>query len=49
MSHDFPTVQEVVRATGILDIKIAEGIVGASYKRFQLIQRNDGFDYATHE
>ncbi len=36
-----------IRATGTLDIKTATGTVGASYKHFQLIQRNDGFDYAT--
>jgi hypothetical protein len=36
-----------IRATGTLDIKTAAGTVGASYKHFQLIQRNDGFDYAT--
>ena len=37
-----------IRATGILDIKTATGTVGASWKHFTLIQRNDGFDYATH-
>lgn len=36
-----------IRATGTLDIKIAAGTVGASWKHFTLIQRNDGFDYAT--
>lgn len=36
-----------IRATGILDVKTAVGTVGASHKHFQLIQRNDGFDYAT--
>lgn len=36
-----------IRATGTLDIKTAAGTVGASHKHFQLIQRNDGFDYAT--
>lgn len=36
-----------IRATGALDIKTAAGTVGASHKHFQLIQRNDGFDYAT--
>ena len=36
-----------IRATGTLDIKTAAGTVSASYKHFQLIQRNDGFDYAT--
>lgn len=36
-----------IRATGTLDIKTAAGTVGASYKHFTLIQRNDGFDYAT--
>lgn len=36
-----------IRSTGILDIKTAAGTVGASWKNFQLIQRNDGFDYAT--
>lgn len=36
-----------IRATGTLDIKTVAGTVGASYKHFQLIQRNDGFDYAT--
>lgn len=37
-----------IRLTGILDIKTAAGTVGASWKHFTLIQRNDGFDYATH-
>ncbi len=36
-----------IRATGTLDIKTAAGTVGASHKHFQLLQRNDGFDYAT--
>lgn len=36
-----------IRMTGILDIKIPVGTVGASWKKFTLIQRNDGFDYAT--
>lgn len=36
-----------IRATGPPDIKTATGTVGASWKNFQLIQRNDGFDYAT--
>jgi 5-methylcytosine-specific restriction endonuclease McrA len=36
-----------IRSTGTLDIKTAAGTVGASWKNFQLIQRNDGFDYAT--
>lgn len=36
-----------IRTTGTLDIKTAAGMVGASWKNFQLIQRNDGFDYAT--
>lgn len=36
-----------IRTTGTLDIKTAAGTVGASWKNFQLIQRNDGFDYAT--
>ena len=37
-----------IRATGIFDIKTVAGTVGASWKHFQLIQRNDGFDYATN-
>ncbi len=36
-----------IRATGTLDIKTAAGTVGATWKNFMLIQRNDGFDYAT--
>lgn len=36
-----------IRATGTLDIKTPTGTVGASWKKFTLIQRNDGFDYAT--
>ena len=36
-----------IRLTGTLDIKTAAGTVGASWKNFTLIQRNDGFDYAT--
>jgi 5-methylcytosine-specific restriction endonuclease McrA len=36
-----------IRTTGTMDIKTAAGTVGASWKNFQLIQRNDGFDYAT--
>lgn len=36
-----------IRATGTLDIKTPSGSVSASYKNFMLIQRNDGFDYAT--
>ncbi len=36
-----------IRATGTLDIKTPAGTVGGSWKKFQLIQRNDGFDYAT--
>lgn len=36
-----------IRATGTLDIKTPAGTVGASWKNFTLIQRNDGFDYAT--
>jgi 5-methylcytosine-specific restriction endonuclease McrA len=36
-----------IRATGTLDIKTPAGTVSASWKNFQLIQRNDGFDYAT--
>lgn len=35
-----------IRATGTLDIKTPAGTVGTSWKNFQLIQRNDGFDYA---
>jgi hypothetical protein len=35
-----------IRATGTLDIKTPVGTVGSSWKNFQLIQRNDGFDYA---
>lgn len=36
-----------IRATGTLDIKTSAGTIGASWKSFQLIQRNDGFSYAT--
>lgn len=36
-----------IRATGTLDIKTLAGTVGASWKNYTLIQRNDGFDYAT--
>ena len=36
-----------IRATGTLDIKTSDGTIGASWKNFQLIQRNDGFSYAT--
>src|SRR5574343_794382 len=36
-----------IRLTGTMDIKTAAGTVGASWKNFTLIQRNDGFDYAT--
>ncbi len=36
-----------IRVTGTLDIKTPAGMIGASWKHFQLIQRNDGFDYAT--
>ncbi len=36
-----------IRLTGILDIKTPAGMVGASWKNFTLIQRNDGFEYAT--
>lgn len=36
-----------IRATGQFDIKTSEGKVSASWKNFTLIQRNDGFDYAT--
>lgn len=36
-----------IRATGKLDIKTLAGTVGASWKNYTLIQRNDGFDYAT--
>lgn len=36
-----------IRTTGTLDIKILAGTVGASWKHFTLIQRNDGFEYAT--
>jgi 5-methylcytosine-specific restriction endonuclease McrA len=34
-----------IRATGTLDIKTPVGTVGASWKNFTVIQRNDGFDY----
>lgn len=36
-----------IRATGTLDIKTAVGTIGSSWKNFTLIQRNDGFEYAT--
>ena len=36
-----------IRVTGIMDIKTPVGTVGSSWKNFTLIQRNDGFDYAT--
>lgn len=36
-----------IRATGMLDIKTAIGSITASWKHFTLIQRNDGFEYAT--
>lgn len=36
-----------IRATGTLDIKTPTGTISASWKHCQLIQRNDGFDYAT--
>lgn len=36
-----------IRATGTLDIKTPVGTISASWKNFTLIQRNDGFDYAT--
>lgn len=36
-----------IRTTGTLDIKTPAGTVGASWKHFTLIQRNDGFEYAT--
>ena len=35
-----------IRASGTLDIKTPAGTVGASWKHFTLIQRNDGFEYA---
>lgn len=35
-----------IRVTGMLDIKTTVGSITASWKNFQLIQRNDGFDYA---
>lgn len=35
-----------IRATGMLDIKTTGGSITASWKNFQLIQRNDGFEYA---
>jgi hypothetical protein len=37
-----------IRATGTLDIKTPVGKISASWKKFALIQRNDGFDYATN-
>ena len=36
-----------IRTTGTLDIKTVAGTIGASWKNFQLIQRNDGYAYAT--
>ena len=36
-----------IRATGQLDIKTPAGKISASWKNCTLIQRNDGFDYAT--
>lgn len=36
-----------IRATGTLDIKTSAGTISASWKNFHLIQRNDGFAYAT--
>lgn len=36
-----------IRATGMLDIKTTVGSITASFKNFTLIQRNDGFEYAT--
>jgi 5-methylcytosine-specific restriction endonuclease McrA len=36
-----------IRATGTLDIKTAVRTISVSWKNCQLIQRNDGFDYAT--
>ena len=36
-----------IRATGMLDIKTATAKITASWKNFTLIQRNDGFEYAT--
>lgn len=36
-----------IRATGMFDIKSTAGSITASWKNFQLIQRNDGFEYAT--
>jgi len=35
-----------IRVTGMLDIKTTVGSITASWKNFQLIQRNDGFEYA---
>jgi len=35
-----------VRLTGTLDIKTPKTTIGASWKHFTLIQRNDGFDYS---
>lgn len=37
-----------ITAKGILSIKTATGIAGTIPKNFTLIQRNDGFDYATY-
>lgn len=36
-----------IRATGMFDIKSTVGSMTASWKHFTLIQRNDGFEYAT--
>lgn len=36
-----------IRVTGMLDIKTTVGSITANWKNFTLIQRNDGFDYAT--
>jgi 5-methylcytosine-specific restriction endonuclease McrA len=36
-----------IRADGRLDIKTPTATITASHKNFRLIQRNDGFDYAT--
>jgi 5-methylcytosine-specific restriction endonuclease McrA len=35
-----------IRVTGMLDIKTTVGSITASWKNLQLIQRNDGFEYA---
>lgn len=36
-----------IRATGTLDIKTPQGNISASWKNFRLIQRGDGYEYAT--